>query len=587
MQPVRPWLVRLGWERGGALVVAVLVLYVWLAPPYIVDGDNAEFSTLGAIGGIAHPSGYPSYVLWLRAMSWLPGSSAAHTAALATVVLSVLHVAMLHAACRAWGATPTAATIAVAVFAAEPFAMRMYTEAEAYAGNGMVVSAVLWLAAQRGPLRGGRRAAALGLIAGLGLGNHLTCVLVAPVGVVGVVRGVREVGWRAAVAGVAGLAVGLASYLYLFFASENLLSWPRPHTFDELIAIFTRRVFGGTVGFMGGDDPVPVYEQLIALVASLGRAWLWALLPVGLATLGWRAVRSGAGESRAAWGALLLSFLIAGPLLVLRFDVPPHGFGLYVVRRFHILPTLLLTVPVAVGLDLGWRWLPERVRRAAPRAGIARALALAGFAVAAALSLPHVLAVHSPAMARGVHNMLRALPQNAVVVSRSNELHLGTRYHQLVEHERPDVVHVHWPAMVTRWYRDRLRPFGIEVPPDADKPSVALAEYVLGAGRPLLVDLEQGNILRAFPNYPYGWLVRVLPRGVAPPSLDEVVEENRRLYAAFELDEAAPGPDDEFAAAMHARYARTWQLLAGALARAGKREDAEWALALARQLAPN
>ena len=29
------------------LGVAVLAMYAWLAPTYIVDGDNAEFATLG------------------------------------------------------------------------------------------------------------------------------------------------------------------------------------------------------------------------------------------------------------------------------------------------------------------------------------------------------------------------------------------------------------------------------------------------------------------------------------------------------------------------------------------------------------
>jgi hypothetical protein len=54
-------------------------------------------------------------VLWLRAWSWLPGTTAAHSAAIATAVLGALTVGVLHAACRAWGARPLAATCAVAI----------------------------------------------------------------------------------------------------------------------------------------------------------------------------------------------------------------------------------------------------------------------------------------------------------------------------------------------------------------------------------------------------------------------------------------------------------------------------------------
>ncbi|HEY0992715.1 MAG TPA: hypothetical protein VGD80_36930, partial [Kofleriaceae bacterium] len=59
-------------ERSGLIGALALIVYVAFASPHVVDGDNAEFSTLGALGGRAHPSGYPLYVLWLRAWSWLP-----------------------------------------------------------------------------------------------------------------------------------------------------------------------------------------------------------------------------------------------------------------------------------------------------------------------------------------------------------------------------------------------------------------------------------------------------------------------------------------------------------------------------------
>ena len=56
------WLSKSAFDRGGLLACTALVLYLWVAPPHIVDGDNAEFSTLGSIGGVAHPSGYPLYL---------------------------------------------------------------------------------------------------------------------------------------------------------------------------------------------------------------------------------------------------------------------------------------------------------------------------------------------------------------------------------------------------------------------------------------------------------------------------------------------------------------------------------------------
>src|SRR5690242_11924833 len=195
-----------------------------LAPSHIVDGDNAEFATLGTIGGAAHPSGYPAYLLWLRATSWLPGTPA-HATALATAVLGAASIWVLYKACRAWGAKPLAATLAVVIFAGAPMAIRTGVRAEVFALNDLVVAAVLWLAAREGPLRGSARGFALGLVAGLGLANHMTCALIAPVGILGVVRAVREARMRALAFAVLGLAIGLSPYLYLFATPDSAMSW--------------------------------------------------------------------------------------------------------------------------------------------------------------------------------------------------------------------------------------------------------------------------------------------------------------------------------------------------------------------------
>ncbi|HEX7840175.1 MAG TPA: DUF2723 domain-containing protein, partial [Kofleriaceae bacterium] len=85
-------------RRGFPIALCALIAYIAFASPHVVDGDNAEFATLGAIGGRAHPSGYPLYVLWLRMWSWLPGTPA-HAAAIATALLGALAIAVLHAAC--------------------------------------------------------------------------------------------------------------------------------------------------------------------------------------------------------------------------------------------------------------------------------------------------------------------------------------------------------------------------------------------------------------------------------------------------------------------------------------------------------
>src|SRR5262249_49916379 len=157
----------------------------------------------------------------------------------------------------------------------------------------------------------------------------------------------------------------------------------------------------------------------------IGSSWRWLPAIAGLAMFGvriWRPAR----ETRGAWLALAASFALAGPVLIAHFNIDPHGIGLYICRRFHILPTLLLTVPVASALDVACARLANVVR---PRT--LAALPGVGFVALALAALPGLARTHGPAMERGVQNLLVSLPATAIVVVVSEDQCFGVRYLQL------------------------------------------------------------------------------------------------------------------------------------------------------------
>ena len=569
-------------ERGVVLALVVLATYLWLAPTHVVAGDNAEFATLGALGGRAHPSGYPLYVLWLRAMAWLPAATAAHRASLATALLAGVQVLVLHAACRAWGARPAAATLAVAVFAAAPIVLRVHTEADVFALNSLVASTILWLAAANGPLRGTRRAAALALVAGLGLANNQTCVLLAPIGIYGVLRGLAEAPSRprALAAALAAFAAGLSPYAYLALAPEPA-SFGAVHSLRDLLAIVLRRDYG-TFTHLPGAAHVALATTLREHAALIGRTWLWAPALLGLAVLAARAVRTEGGAERAAWILLAASWLLAGPLLAWRLQLPTDSVARYIGGRMQIMSAVVLAVPIAIGLD---GLLARAGRRLAPAAATGAATAVfAGLVLAA---WPRLHRVHSAAVEAGVRNLLASLPPRAIALVVSDDQCFGARYLQLVDHVRPDATVVCWTLASRAWYRARLAAAGVPLAETHGGPaSAAQADALLATGRPLLVDDAQAQILAARPSYPEGLLQRVLARGAPLPALGAVVEENRTLFAHIELDDPRPQRDDDFAAVAHRRYAATWVRLAKALVTAGDRAGAQAALDVARALAP-
>ncbi len=359
-------------------------------------------------------------------------------------------------------------------------------------------------------------------------------------------------------------------------------------TIPDLADIVLRRVYGGPFGFSSLGQEVAWSDHVAEFVRTLGRAWLWVLPFVGATAVVVRLRRSDQGEPRAGWLALAVTLVLAGPLLVARFDMQLDAMGLWTVRRFHLLPMLLVTIPVAVGLDLAGAALARYLdvsplfRRCAP---LFVSLVLAAAAVS---SLPYVQRFHSPAMELAVRNTLRSLPPQAVVIGVIDELDVGFRYLQLARGERPDVVFVRWQTAHWDWYRSKLDRAGLHLEIGAGDVRAQIAAQVHALGRPLFGAVNQAAAdIPGYDRYPYGVLMHILPHGVRAPSLDEVVRINRELFGRFALDYAFPGLHDDWATAVHVGYAILWRRLGDALDRAGQATRAAEAYELADRLAPS
>jgi hypothetical protein len=221
------------------------------------------------------------------------------------------------------------------------------------------------------------------------------------------------------------------------------------------------------------------------------------------------------------------------------------------------------------------------------RTPVAAGLAVLGFVTAALLSAPELLRVRTPAVEHAMRGVLHGLPANAVAIGSGDIPYFGIGYLQVACGERPDVTYIYWSSVAIQWYRERLARRGIVVDTAAHgAPSLRLAEQILASGRPLFVDLSLRNVLASFPSYPDGTLFRVLPRGQARPSLDELAAINRAWFAALDLHYPHPGLDDEYPTVIHDEYAATWQLIVDAFAAAGRRDDADAATREMQQIAP-
>lgn len=572
-----------------AVVAAVGLSYVLMASRTLVGGDSAEFAALSVHGGAGHPPGYPLFVLWLRATSFLPAVSAAHRAALSTALVATLSVHALQRACRAWGARPAMTAVASAIYAFSPLAFRLGTEPEVFALNVAIAMAIVALSAPeaRAP-RGSEtsRVALLGLLAGLGISNHHTIVMLAPLGLYAAVRACLRSPhrWLSAVAGVLGLIVGLLPYAYLIHAARaadlrGAFVWGDPNSFDALLRHFLRKDYGTTSLAVSTAKPDPV-RQWMALGQSLafGTFGLLILVVPGAVAL-LRAPREGSPEKPKviSFAMLLASALLAGPFFVALFNLPSTGLYAHVVARFHLMPLALFVVLAAALGELVVAQFGAIGQRLLVLACVPLALGRA------MVSWPTVAEGHRPTTEFYLGNVLATLPPRAIVLGAADDVSGSFLYAEAVG-IRTDVDYINPYFLLTSWYPPQVtKRLGFEVergvtPPGGTKPALGarpLLVQMLDTGRPVFVtDWFAEGIDVTFPSYPVGPLIRVVrsPSDVPPP--EELLAMNEAAFQRFDIEAERPVAGT-WAARRLASYARPWLVLANAFERRGDTARAE------------
>ena len=438
------------WQRIGLALLAAglsLALYVATAAPWLTwshDGaDGGDLITAAMTGGVPHPSGYPTYSLLGRLFAQLPLGSIAFRFNLFSAVAAAASVALVYLlVCNLLGVHPDERPVAPIAFgaaliwAAGPVLWSQAIIAEVYALHALFVALLAYLASRTAALERPRAWLGLGLVAGLGLGNHLTLTLVLPGLALWLLPMARP---RRLAAALGGFALGLAVYLYIPLAArgEPLVSWG------------DARDWAGFWWLVSGQ-PYRVY--LFALpVAELPRrllfwAGLWreqlTLLGVGLALVGIEARR----------GAMPRGWPLAGLLIVVLTSAYAIGYNT-VDSYVYLLPGYLVGITwLAQGALFLREWLASRraLTGLATLAPLLLALWLVGTNYSRMdLSEDHVVAVWAAALQD-------VAPPDAILITGDDGHTFALDYIQWVERERTDLVVVDAELLPYAWYRRQL-----------------------------------------------------------------------------------------------------------------------------------
>jgi hypothetical protein len=471
-------------RRGPALAAVLLagavpaLVYARTVHPGLPAGDSGELITAARVLGVAHPPGYPLYVLLAHAWaSLVPPGTVAFRLNLFSLALSVGAVMLLaHAVHRLTRSVAAALVAGWALAFAAPF-WKLALAAEVFALSSLLAAAILVAFVHlldHAGLGGGPAPERprpwplllLVFLTGLIPAHHHTLVLLAlPVDLTaalllvlpearlqpllpGFRRPYRLRTRDAALLGavfVAGLSVLV--YLPIAAARHPALNWGDPEGWRSFLRLLLRMDYG-TLHL----DP-----RAAGLTADRSHALLYVLsvwrdlTPLGtaLAVLG---LGVAAGRRRALV-PVLAGFLLLQALFFTRVGFPTRpAVYLGVVERFYILPDLVL----AFAAGLGAAWLLARLpRRAVPVSAALLALLAGGWPVAAHGRLVNQRGnTYTGDLAR---NVLASLPPGAVLFTQGDIFHNGLAYLTLVEGERPDVTVVDQELLTMGWYVREVR----------------------------------------------------------------------------------------------------------------------------------
>jgi hypothetical protein len=319
------WRDRPSWLLPALLGMVTLCLYLCTLLPSVGEADTLEFQVVAAKLGVAHPTGYPLYVLLGKLFTLLPLKNVAWRVNLASAVFGAAAVVLLYGTVNRLTERPLISSLAALAFAFSATFWSQALAAEVYTLHNLLVVAILALLLRqldpaedrvswdaRGISSPGarvRRWHVVSFLVGLSLTNHLTTVLLMPAVALALLmnRPWSQTRWKArAWLAAAGLfLLGLSLYLFI------PLRWPalndgRWMTLGELLRYVTGGQFHGALHLDGWQDPARWRIVGRLLRQPFGWAGL-ALAAIGVTHLVIRRRRA-----LAVTGVTFLAYLVYG-----------------------------------------------------------------------------------------------------------------------------------------------------------------------------------------------------------------------------------------------------------------------------------
>lgn len=425
---------------------AGLLVYVLTLAPDLTwahnGADGGDLIAASFTGGVAHPPGYPVYLVLGRLVALLPVGSVAYrynlfsaltaAGAAAMTAWTAARLAWLEANGRWTGRAAVGGVGAGLSLAFAPLVWEQATIAEVYALNALFGAAILALSASSP-----RRLAhglALSLIFSLASLHHLTLACFFPLVAARLAQMARTIGWRpAAQVTLAGAALGLAPLAYLPLAARGPVVWGDPSTPSGLWELISGALYRGYAFGLPAAQAMPRVAVMARTLADSFTLLGVAVGTIGLlalhgrdAVLAWTTALAALGSAVFAIGYFTAdSQVYAIPALVIAAAWMGAGWGQVLAQiRPAVLAALLVALPPALVLARSWQSIDLHADRAARDF---------------------------------VEGVAAQAPRRALVITAEDRHTFALWVSVFVERPRPDIIVVDQDMLKFGWYRAALR----------------------------------------------------------------------------------------------------------------------------------
>lgn len=423
-----------------------------LAPglTWAYDGaDGGDLITAAITGGVPHPTGYPTYLLLASVFLRLPLGSLAYRANLFSSVCMISAAVLIYAIVLKAARSAVLASMAGIAFGTFPLIWSQAIITEVNALHALFITLILYMT-----VVGSEHAlkdSAKGLLAGLGIGNHVSTILAlpllcmseshAPDGDGGslasdqaCIGDIRSLARRAA-----GLGVGLSLYILvpLRAAGQAPVNWGNAVNWSGFTWLVSGRMYWDRLNHFDGN-------YLWAALGAWSHTLVMQLGPVGLVLI-FIALSTLFKRSRlylaTGWLAVIYS-----ALSILYYS--PDSY-------VYLIPVL---ISLSVWIGTAGRWLVDRMPANVPLLRpLASAALLGTIVLRAVLAVPAMDLSAERTAEEFAHKVLESAPQRAILVSYGDESTFALWYFHFAYGERPDLTVVAGDLLRQAWYRRALK----------------------------------------------------------------------------------------------------------------------------------